>query len=163
MFYTWKLNFNLLLSDFLVNISTTNIDKVVSMLSSQRRSNADEHTLTQLSFSTKCQHWNNIGSSTLNLRNSFNVVSTLFSLRWNNIDKHTSVQLPFSNKFQRWSNVGSLTLNWHNSTNVVSTLFCQRWNKVDKCASAQLSFSTKYQRSCVCWYIMTKMWFGISK
>ena len=47
MLYTGKLNFVFLLSHFVVNISTKNIDKVVSMLFSQRRSNADEHTLTQ--------------------------------------------------------------------------------------------------------------------
>ena len=55
MFYTRKLNFVLFLSHFLVNVSTA-IDKVVSILFSQRRINADEHMLTQLSFSTKYQH-----------------------------------------------------------------------------------------------------------
>ena len=110
--------------------------------------------LTQLSFSTKYQHWNNIGSSTLNRQNSFNVASLLFCQRWNNVDKHTSAQLSFSTKFQRWNNIGSSTLNRRNSINVVSTLFCQRWNNVDKCTSAQLSFSTKYQRWCVCWNVM---------
>ena len=48
MLYTGKLNFVLLLSHFAVNISATNTDKVVSMLFSQCRSNADEHTLTQV-------------------------------------------------------------------------------------------------------------------
>ena len=48
MLYTGKLNFLLLLSHFVVNISITDIEKVVSMLVFQRRSNADEHTLTQL-------------------------------------------------------------------------------------------------------------------
>ena len=48
MLYTGKLNFVLLLNHFVVNINTTNIDKVVSMVFSQRRSNTDEHTLTQL-------------------------------------------------------------------------------------------------------------------
>ena len=136
-------NFVLLLSHFLV-ISTANISKVVSMLFSQRWSNADEQT--QLSFSTKYKSWNSIDLSTLNQRNSFNVVSTLFYQRWNNVDKHTSAQLSFSTKFQRWNNIGSSTLNRRNSINVVSTLFCQRWNNVDKCTSAQLSFSIKYQR-----------------
>ena len=136
-------NFVLLLSHFLV-ISTANISKVVSMLFSQRWSNADEQT--QLSFSTKYKSWNSIDLSTLNQRNSFNVVSTLFYQRWNNVDKHTSAQLSFSTKFQRWNNVVLSTLNRHNSIDVVSTLFCQRWNNVDKCASAQPSFSTKYQR-----------------
>ena len=48
MLYSGKLNFVLLLSHFLVNISTANIDEVVPMLFCQRRSNTDEHTLTQL-------------------------------------------------------------------------------------------------------------------
>ena len=55
MFYISKLTFVLLLSHFLVNISTTNTDKVVPMLFSQTRSNADEYSLTQFSFSTKNQ------------------------------------------------------------------------------------------------------------
>ena len=136
-------NFVLLLSHFLV-ISTANISKVVSMLFSQRWSNADEQT--QLSFSTKYKSWTSIDLSTLNQRNFFNVVSTLFYQRWNNADKHTSAQLSFPTKFQRWNNVVLSTLNRCNSIDVVSTLFCQRWNNVDKCTSAQLSFSTKYQR-----------------
>ena len=48
MLHTGKLNFILLLSHFVVNISTTNIDKVVSVLFCQRQSNSDEHTLTRL-------------------------------------------------------------------------------------------------------------------
>ena len=48
MLDTGKLNFVFLLSHSVVNISTTNIGKVVSMLFSQRQSNDDEHTLTQL-------------------------------------------------------------------------------------------------------------------
>ena len=48
MLYTGKLNFIFLLRHFVVNISTTNIDKVVSMVFSQRRSNADKHMLTQI-------------------------------------------------------------------------------------------------------------------
>ena len=48
MLHTRKLNFAFLLSHLVVNISTTNIDKAVSMVLSQRRSNADKHTLTQL-------------------------------------------------------------------------------------------------------------------
>ena len=148
MFYTWKLSFVLLLRQFLMNITTTNIDKVVSMRFSQRRSEANEYTLTQLSFSTQYQRWNNIGSSTLNRRNSFNVVSTLFCERWSKVDKHKLVHRVSSSfiftKFQRWNNVGSSTLHRHNSIDVASTLFCQYWNKVEKCTSAHLLFSTKY-------------------
>ena len=131
MFYTWKLNFVWFLSHFLVSISTT-VDKVVSMLFSQGRSNADEHTLTKLSFSTKYQRWNKIGSSTLNRRSS-NFVSTLFCQRWNNVDKHALAQHSFSTTFQCWNNIGSSTLNWCISIDVVSKLFC---------TSAQLSFLT---------------------
>ena len=147
---------NLILFCFWVTFSWTSvqisavIDKVVSMLFSQRWSNA-EHMLIQLSFPTRYQRWNDIGSSTLNLRNSFNVVSTLFCQRWNNVDKHMSAQLSISTKFQCWSNIGSSTLNQRNFIDVASTLFCQRWNNVDKCTSAKLSFSTKYQRWCICW------------
>ena len=48
MLYTSTLNFVFLLSHLVVNISTTNIDKAISVVLSQRRSNADKHTLTQL-------------------------------------------------------------------------------------------------------------------
>ena len=73
-----NLNFFLLLSHFLANIGTANIGNVLSMLFSQCWSNANEHKFTQLSFLTKYQHWNNIGSSTMNRRNSFNVVQHCF-------------------------------------------------------------------------------------
>ena len=85
--------------------------------------NVDEYMLTELSFSTKYQHWNNIGSSTLNRQNSFNVASLLFCQRWNNVDKHTSAQLSFSTKFQRWNNVGSTTLNQPNSIKLFQRRF----------------------------------------
>ena len=48
MLYTRKLNFVFLLSHLVVNISTTNIDKAVSVVLSERPSNADKPTLTQL-------------------------------------------------------------------------------------------------------------------
>ena len=48
MLYSRKLNFVFLLSHLVVNISTTNIDKAVSIVLPQRRSNGDKHTLTQL-------------------------------------------------------------------------------------------------------------------
>ena len=102
-------------STFFVNISTA-IDKVVSMLFSRSRSNADEQTLTQLSFSTKYQRWSNISWSMLNRRNSVDVVSMLFANvettsinvhRFNfhfqpniNVDGHWQSAL-----FQRWLNV----------------------------------------------------------
>ena len=70
-----------------------------------RWNNVDKHASAQLSFSAKFQCWNDIGSSTLNQRNSINVVSTLFYQCWNNVDKCTSAKLSFSTKYQRWSNV----------------------------------------------------------
>ena len=121
MFYTWKFNFVLFLSNFCVNMCTA-IDKVVSMLFSQRWSYTDEHTLTHLSLLTRYQRANNIGSSGLNQHNSFNAISTLFCQRWNNVDKHASAQLLFSTWFQRWHNIGALTLNRRNFTDVASTL-----------------------------------------
>ena len=48
MLYTRTLNFVFSLSHLVVNISTTNIDKTVSVVLSQHRCNADKHTLTQL-------------------------------------------------------------------------------------------------------------------
>ena len=122
MFYTWKYKFVLFLSHFLVNISIA-IDKFVSMLFLQRRGNADEHTLVQLSFSTKYQRWNNIGLSALNRHNSFNLVSMLFCQRWNNVDKHTSAQLSFSTKIQCWNKIGSSTLNRRNAIELFQRCF----------------------------------------
>ena len=52
MIYTYKLSFVLLLTHFLVNISTANFDKVVSMLFAQ----SGEYLLPKLSSSTKYQH-----------------------------------------------------------------------------------------------------------
>ena len=46
-------------------------------------------------ITTPPQRWNNIGSSTLNRRNSIGVVSTLFCQRWNNVNKCTSAQISF--------------------------------------------------------------------
>ena len=136
MIYTWKLNFVLLLSHFLVNLSTTNIDKVVSMPNMRWLNFLFQ---PNISVETKLghQHWIDV------------ILSTLFCQRWNNVDKHVSAQLSFSTKFQLRKNVGSLTLNWCNSINFVSTLLCQRWNNADKCTSPQLSLSNKYQRWCV--------------
>ena len=69
--YSWNDNDYILhLSHSLVNISTTNIDKVVSMLFSQTWTNANKQTSAQLSFWTKFQRLNNIVSSALNQRNS---------------------------------------------------------------------------------------------
>ena len=117
------------------------------MLFSQCRSNADEHTLTQIS------------------KLAINVEATLGHRRWINVILLMLVQRCFVNvkttsinirrlnfDFQPNFNVETtLVLNLRDSFNVVSTLFCQFWNNVDKCTSAQFSFSTKYQRWCICW------------
>ena len=94
------------MSHFLVNLSTTNIDKVVLMLFSQHRCTCVDSTFLFNLILTL----NNIGSPTLNQCNSINVVPTLFCQRWNNVGKYTSAQLSFSTKFQRWNNVGSMLL-----------------------------------------------------
>ena len=130
MFYFWKLNFVLFLRHFLVNISTesvqisTAIEKVVSMLFLQRRSNANEYMLIQLSFSTKYQYWNNIGSSILNSRNSFNVVSTFFV----NVET-TSI------------NIRRLNFQLQPNFNVETTLVHRRWINVTLSTLLQRCFS----------------------
>ena len=79
------------------------INATLSTLFCQRWNNVDKHSSAQLSFSIKFQRWNNVGSSTLNRRNSIRIVSTLFLQRWNKVDKCTSAQLSFSTKYQRWA------------------------------------------------------------
>ena len=83
--------------------------------------NVEEHMLTQLSFSTKYQRWNNTGSSTLNQCNSFRLLLTLFCQRYNNVDKHMSANFHFQPNF-----------------NVETTLVHRRWIDV--------TLSTLYQR-----------------
>ena len=94
MIYTWKLNFALLLSHFLVNLSTR---KVVSMLFSQHRWTCVDSTslfnlIPTLKQTLGHQHWINV---------TINVASTLFCQNWNHVDKHTLAQLSFSTKYQR--------------------------------------------------------------
>ena len=79
------------------------INATLSTLFCQRWNNVDKHSSAQLSFSIKFQRWNNVGSSTLNRRNSIRIVSTLFLQRWNKVGKCTSAQLSFSTKYQRWT------------------------------------------------------------
>ena len=121
-------NFVLLLSHFLV-ISTANISKVVSMLFSQRWSNADEQT--QLSFSTKYKSWSNIDLSTLNQRNSLNVVSTSINTRRLKFQFQPNFNVETTFFYRRWigstfifSQISTLKQRWWALTiNVVSTLF----------------------------------------
>ena len=97
--------------------------------------NADEHTLTQISFLTNFECWNNIRSSTLMFKRCFvNVEATSINIRQLNFRFQPDFNVETTLVDRRWIDV------------MLSTLFCQRRNNVDKCTSAQLSFSTKYQR-----------------
>ena len=162
MIYTWKVNFFFVI-DLLSNKHQYN--KYWQSCFNAVFSTPKNIRWLNFPFSTKYQRLNNIGSLTLNQRNSFKVVLTLFCQRWNNVDKHTSAQFSFSTKFHCWNNVGSSALNRRNSINIVSRLFCQRWNNVVKCTSAHLLkqrwwmltinvVATLIQRWCVCWVIL---------
>ena len=99
-FILGKLKFVLLLSHFLVNIRSANIDKVFSMLSSPclRRFNVDKPTLFQ-----RWYFWYFFeNESWINVHWLFNVETTLAYRRWIvlilsmlfcNFDKYTSAQL----------------------------------------------------------------------
>ena len=128
MIYTWKLNFALLFSHFLVNLNLS-IDKVVSMQFSQHRWTCVESTFLSNLIPTLKQHWViNIESTQLYHRCFVNVKTT--SINISRLNFH----------FQSNFNVESRLIHWRNSIRVASTLFCQRWNNVDKCTLAQLSF-----------------------
>ena len=121
------------MSHFLVNLSTTNIDKVISMLFSQHR-------------------WACVDSTFL-----FNLIS----ICWNNVDKHTSAKLSFSTKFQRWNNVGSSTLNGRNGRCFVNvgrtSINVRRLNfhfQLNINVETTL-MNVEDQRWCVCWEIIT--------
>ena len=136
MIYTWKLNFALLLSHFLVNLSTR---KVVSMLFSQHRWTCVDSTslfnlIPTLKQTLGHQHWINVTLSTLFQRCFVNVETTSINIRWLNFHFQPNFNVETMLVHRRWIDV------------ILSTLFCQCWNNVDKCMSAQLSFSTKHQR-----------------
>ena len=121
MLYTGKLNFVLLLSHFAVNIGIKNIDRVVSMLFSQRQSNADEHTLTQhISDETLLgnRYWIDVILSTLFRSCFLNLETTTINIR--------RLIFLFSTKYESWKNTDEL---WG------STLF-QRWCNVDMFAGS---------------------------
>ena len=88
MIYTWKLNFALLLSHCLVNLSTGNIDKVVSMLFSQHRWTCIGSTFLFNLIPTLKQHWViNIEITSTNIRRlkfhfqpNINVETTLMNV-----------------------------------------------------------------------------------
>ena len=82
MIYTWKLNVALFLSHFLVNISTANIDKVVSMLFFHRRWTYVDSTFLFNQISTLKQHWVINNESTYFFQSCFvNVQTTSINIR----------------------------------------------------------------------------------
>ena len=82
MIYTYKSSFVLLLSHFLVTISTPNIDKVVSMLFVQRRWTYVDSTFLYNQMSTLKRHWIDVILSMLFRRCFVNV----FCLTKNSVD-----------------------------------------------------------------------------
>ena len=94
MIYTWKRNFVLLLSHFLVNISTTKTDKVVSILFSQCR-------------------WTYVGSTFI-----FNVETTLVHRRWIDVILSTLFQRCFANVENTSINVRQLNIHFQANINV---------------------------------------------
>ena len=112
MIYTWKLNFALLLSHFLVNLSTRNIDKVVSMLFSQHRWTCVDSTFLFNLIPTLKQHWViNIEITSTNIRRlnfhfqpNINVETTLMNVddqRCFNVDLRLMCLLKDSNGKQK--------------------------------------------------------------
>ena len=144
MIYTYKSSFVLLLSHFLVTISTANIDKVVSMLFSQRQWTYVDSTFLFNQISTLKQHWIDVIYSMLFQRCFVNIQTTSVKIRWLNFHFQPNFNVETTLVHQPW-------------INVVSTLFCQRWNNVDKSTSAQLSFSTKYQL----WNNVDELWWSM--
>ena len=142
MSYTWKYNFALLLSHFLVNLSTTNIDKVVSILFCQCQSNADEETLTQPNINVETilshQHWIdvilsmlfqrcfvNVETKSINIRQikfhfqpNFNVETTLVHRHWINIILLTLFQCCFTCVEATSINVRRLNFHFQPNINV---------------------------------------------
>ena len=144
MIYTYKSSFVLLLSHFLVTISTANIDKVVSMLFSQRQWTYVDSTFLFNQISTLKQYWIDVIYSMLFQRCFVNIQTTSVKICWLKFHFQPNFNVETTLVHQPW-------------INVVSTLFCQRWNNVDKSTSAQLSFSTKYQR----WNNVDELWWSM--
>ena len=122
--------------------------------------NTDKHTLTQLSFSTKYQRWNNIGSSTLNrcktffqrrfvnfetttinicrlnfhFQPNFNIETTLVHRRWIDVILSTLFQRYFAKVETTSINVRWLNFHFQPNINTEATLMNvddQRWFNVD--------------------------------
>ena len=97
----------MLLSHFLVNISSANIGKVNSMLFFQCRG----HTLTQLSTNINVettfghQHWIDVIPSTLFQRCFVNVETTSINIRWLNFHFQPNFNVEATLVDRRWINV----------------------------------------------------------
>ena len=108
MIYTCKLNFALLLSHFLVNLSTRNIDKVVSMLFSQHRWACQPNTNVETTLSH--QHWINVTLSTLFQHCFVNVETTLINIRRLNFHFQPNFNVETTLVHRRWIDVILSTL-----------------------------------------------------
>ena len=154
MIYTYKSSFVLLLRHFLVNISTAIIDKVVLMLSSQRRWTYVVSTFLFNQILTLKQHWIDLILSTLfqhcfvnvettsimirrlnlHFQSNFNNETTLVHRRWINVILSTSFQRCFANVEITSINVRQLSLHFQPNINLETTLMNlddQRWFNVD--------------------------------
>ena len=81
------------------------------MLFSQCRSNADEHTLTQISFLTNYECWKNIRSSTLMFKRCFvNVETTSINIRQLNFRFQPDFNVETTLVDRRWIDVMLSTL-----------------------------------------------------
>ena len=120
-------NFVLLLSHFLV-ISTANISKVVSMLFSQRWSNADEQT--QLSFSTKYK--SNVEATPMNKLNfhfqlNIKVETALIYRHWINVILSMLFQRCFINIETTSINIRRFNFHFQPNFFVETILFYRCW------------------------------------
>ena len=126
MFYSWKLNYGLFLSLFLVNISTDLCSNWQSCFNAVfSTSNQPRWTYFDWTFISTWTYFSlNFDFSQISMLKQHSVIDielTLFCQRWNNVDKCMSTQLSFSTKYQLWNNVDE---RWR------STLF-QHWFSVD--------------------------------
>ena len=132
-----------------MNLSTTNIDKVVSMLFSEHRWNCVDSTFLFNLISTLKQHWINVTLSmlfqrcfvnvetmSLNMRRfnfhfqpNFNVETTLVHRRWIDVILSTLFQCCFVNLETTLINVRRLNFHFQPNINVETTLM----NVEDQC------------------------------
>ena len=150
MIYNWKRNFVLLLSHVLVNLSTTNIDKVASMLFSQHGWTWVDSTFLFNLISTLKQNWvinvettsRNICRLNFHFQSNFNVETTLVHRRWIDVILSTLFQCCFANV--ETTSIIVRRLNFHFQPNINVETLMNVWR------------STLFQRWCVCWVIAGK-------